>query len=82
MLQVVQENNMLKMKYYELMAMYNKEKSENERTRNRNKGEIEHLNKINAFMKHKNMELNKIIVDKNKQMLTILNKRQSYTPSL
>jgi hypothetical protein len=82
MLQVVQENNMLKMKYYELMAVYNKEKNENERTIHKNKGEIEHLNKINAFMKHKNMELNKIIVDKNKQMLSILNKQSSYTSSL
>ena len=82
MIQIVQENNMLKMKYYELMAMYNKEKNENERINNRNKGEIEHLNKINAFMKNKNMELNKIIVDKNKQMLAILNKQSSYTPSL
>ena len=82
MLQVVQENNMLKMKYYELMAVYNKEKNENERMNHKNKGEIEHLNKINAFMKHKNMELNKIIVDKNKQMLSILNKQSSYRPSL
>lgn len=82
MLQVVQENNMLKMKYYELMAIYNKEKNENEIMNHKNKGEIEHLNKINAFMKHKNIELNKIIVDKNKQMLSILNKQSSYRPSL
>ena len=79
MLQVVQENNMLKIKYYELMAIYNKEKNENERMNYKNLREIEHLNKINAFMKHKNLELNKNIVDKNKQLLAILNKQSSYT---
>lgn len=72
MFQAVQENNMLKIKYYELMSTYNKLKNDAERIENRNKSEIEHLNKINAFLQNKTVELNKTIVDKNKQMLTIL----------
>ena len=72
MFQAVQENNMLKIKYYELMSTYNKLKTDTERIEHRNKSEIEHLNKINAFLQNKTVELNKTIVDKNKQMLTIL----------
>jgi len=72
MFQAVQENNMLKIKYYELMSTYNKLKTDAERNEYRNKSEIEHLNKINVFLQNKTMELNKTIVDKNKQMLTIL----------
>jgi hypothetical protein len=77
MFQLVQEINMLKQKYYELLAMYNKEKNENERLIHKNKIEIDHLNKITEFMKHKNMELNKTIVDKNKQVLSLINRNNS-----
>ena len=82
MMKVVQENNMLKMKYYELMAIHNKEKNDFERLKYKNEKEIEHLNKINAFMKQKNMELNRNIVDKNKQLLSILNRQSSYNSSV
>jgi hypothetical protein len=78
MFQLAQENNMLKIKYYELLSSYNKEKNDNERTLNNNKSEIEHLNKINAFLKNKNVELNKNIVDKNKQMLSLINKGTNF----
>ena len=72
MFQLVQENNALKLKYYELLNEYNKLKNESERLNNKNTSEIQHLNKINAFLKNKTDSLNKTIVDKNKQMLTLL----------
>jgi hypothetical protein len=75
MFQVVQENNMLKMKYYELLNTYNKLKTDNDRMERKSLSEIEHLNKINAFLQNKTVDLNKTIVDKNKQMLYILNEK-------
>ena len=72
MFQLVQENNALKLKYYELLKEYNKLKNESERLNNKNTSEIQHLNKINAFLKNKTDSLNKTIVDKNKQMLVLL----------
>jgi len=72
MFQLVQENNALKLKYYELLNEYNKLKNESERLNNKNTSEIQHLNKINGFLKNKTDSLNKTIVDKNKQMLALL----------
>lgn len=69
MFQLVQENNMLKMKYYELLSHYNKLKNDHDLLKNKSASEIEHLNKINAFLKNKSVELNKTIVDRNKQIL-------------
>ena len=75
MFQLVQENNMLKMKYYELLSEHNKLKNDSERLNHKNTSEIQHLNKINAFLKNKTDGLNKTIVDKNKQVLLLINKR-------
>jgi len=75
MFQIVQENNVLKMKYYELLNTYNKLKTDNDRMERKSLSEIEHLNKINAFLQNKTVDLNKTIVDKNKQMLFILNEK-------
>jgi hypothetical protein len=77
MFQLVQENNVMKMKYYEMMSHYNKMKNDTELLNNKNKNEIEHLNKIISFMKHQNMELNKTIVDKNKQVLDLIKKNNN-----
>lgn len=75
MFQIVQENNVLKMKYYELLNTFNKLKTDNDRMERKSLSEIEHLNKINAFLQNKTVDLNKTIVDKNKQMLFILNEK-------
>jgi len=75
MFQIVQENNMLKMKYYELLNTYNKLKTESDRMERKSLSEIEHLNKINAFLQNKTVDLNKTIVDKNKHMLFLLNEK-------
>lgn len=77
MFQLVQENNVMKMKYYEMMNNYNKMKNDSELLNNKNKSEIEHLNKIIAFMKNQNMDLNKTIVDKNKQVLDLIKKNNN-----
>jgi len=69
MFQLVQENNMLKMKYYELLGEYNKLKNDRDLLKIKSSSEIDHLNKINAFLKNKSVELNKTIVDRNKQVL-------------
>jgi hypothetical protein len=76
MFQLVQENNHLKMKYYELLGHYNKLKNDNELLRNKSASEIEHLNKINAFLKNKTLELNKTIVDRNQHLLHIVREKR------
>jgi hypothetical protein len=76
MYSLVQENNQLKMKYYELLSHYNKIKDEYDTMRNKNHYEIEHLNKINSFLKHKNVELNKTIIDRNKHILYLVREKR------
>lgn len=75
MFQLVQENNALKLKYYELLNEYNKLKNESERMNNKNTSEIQHLNKINVFLKNKTVDLNKTIVEKNKHLFSLISKR-------
>lgn len=76
MFQLVQENNMLKMKYYELLSQYNKLKNDNDLLKNKSASEIEHLNKINAFLKNKTLELNKTIIDRNQHVLHIIREKK------
>lgn len=75
MFQLVQENNMLKMKYYELLGHYNKLKDEHNAIKHKNTYEIEHLHKINAFLKNKTVELNKTIVDRNQHVLHLVREK-------
>jgi hypothetical protein len=76
MFSLVQENNHLKMKYYELLGQYNKLKDEHNIFKYNNIREIEHLQKINGFLKNKTLELNKTIVDRNQHVLHLVREKR------
>lgn len=74
MFHIAQNNHQWNVKYYELMDNYNKLKSESENKIKNNASEIEHLNKLVVFLKNKNAEHNRILVEKNKQIVSLLTK--------
>lgn len=74
MFHIAQNNHQWNAKYYELMDNYNKLKSESENKIKNNASEIEHLNKMVTFLKNKNAETNKALVEKNKQIVSLLTK--------
>lgn len=76
MFQLVQENNHLKMKYYELLGQYNKLKDEHNTFKHKTHHEIQHLHKINAFLKNKTNELNKTIIDRNQHVLHLVKEKK------
>ena len=74
MFHIAQNNHQWNAKYYELLDNYNKLKSESENKIKNNASEIEHLNKMVTFLKNKNTETNKALVEKNKQIVSLLTK--------
>jgi hypothetical protein len=74
MFHIAQNNHQWNVKYYELMDNYNKLKMETDNKVKNNSLEIEHLNKLVAFLKNKNAEANKALVEKNKQIVSLLTK--------
>ena len=74
MFHIAQNNHQWNAKYYELMDNFNKLKSESENKIKNNASEIEHLNKMVTFLKNKNTETNKVLVEKNKQIVSLLTK--------
>jgi hypothetical protein len=74
MFHIAQNNHQWNAKYYELMDNYNKLKSDTENKTKNNSLEIEHLNKMVTFLKNKNAEANKALVEKNKQIVSLLTK--------
>jgi septal ring factor EnvC (AmiA/AmiB activator) len=74
MFHIAQNNHQWNAKYYELLDNYNKLKSESENKIKTNASEIEHLNKMVTFLKNKNAETNKTLVEKNKQIVSLLTK--------
>lgn len=74
MFHIAQNNHQWNAKYYELMDNFNKLKSESDNKIKNNASEIEHLNKMVTFLKNKNTETNKVLVEKNKQIVSLLTK--------
>lgn len=74
MFHIVQNNHHLNVKYYELVESFNKLKAESDNKIKNSNSEIEHLNKLVTFLKNKNIEANKTIVEKNKQIVSLITK--------
>lgn len=74
MFHIAQNNHQLNVKYYELVDSFNKLKTESDDKLRNSTSEIEHLNKMVTFLKNKNAEANKTIVDKNKQIISLITK--------
>jgi hypothetical protein len=74
MFHIAQNNHQWNIKYYELLDSFNKLKSESDNKVKNNASEIEHLNKLVEFLKNKNVETNKVLVEKNKQIVSLLTK--------
>jgi hypothetical protein len=74
MFQIAQNNHQWNVKYYELMENFNHLKSESDNKIRINSSEIEHLNKMVIFLKNKNVESSKTIIEKNKHILSLITK--------
>jgi len=74
MFHIAQNNHQLNVKYYELMESFNKLKAESDNKLKNSGSEIDHLNKLVTFLKNKNVEANKTIVEKNKQIVSLITK--------
>lgn len=74
MFHIAQNNHQMNVKYYELLESFNKLKTETDNKMKNSASEIDHLNKMVTFLKNKNVETNKTLVEKNKQIVSLLTK--------
>ena len=68
------ENAVLKMRYYEVLDKYNKSQNEFEILKTAYDTKENTYKNTLMYLQNMNIELNKIIIDKNKQILTLQQK--------